>query len=228
MSKDDKNSIVYLAIILLTVLLTYKLPHDSYSIIQYTIPPIRRTNTVINLSGIVPLILFIIGVSGLLKLERFKARNKLIMFILVVSIVTPSMKWALDVSRTNYHSIKDDGINAIDIEKSNINYSISDDKMTINIDLDLKDYGRSQNEFKIRVYLPEIMSIYTDKQAYDFETTYYTSGYRSVSNIQKTIQIKLNDNYDERKLYGFIWNWEDVKYELYNNREKVKIIRHGL
>ena len=228
MSKDDKNSIVYLAIILLTVLLTYKLPHDSYSIIQYTIPPIRRTNTVINVSGIVPLILFIIGVSGLLKLERFKARNKLIMFILVVSIVTPSMKWALDVSRTNYHSIKDDGINAIDIEKSNINYSISDDKMTINIDLDLKDYGRSQNEFKIRVYLPEIMSIYTDKQAYDFETTYYTSGYRSVSNIQKTIQIKLNDNYDERKLYGFIWNWEDVKYELYNNKEKVKIIRHGL
>ena len=228
MSKDDKNSIVYLAIILLTVLLTYKLPHDSYSIIQYTIPPIRRTNTVINLSGIVPLILFIIGVSGLLKLERFKARNKLIMFILVVSIVTPSMKWALDVSRTNYHSIKDDGINAIDIERSDINYSISDDKMTINIALDLKDYGRSQNEFKIRVYLPEIMSIYTDKQAYDFETTYYTSGYRSVSNIQKTIQIKLNDNYDERKLYGFIWNWEDVKYELYNNREKVKIIRHGL
>ena len=228
MSKDDKNSIVYLAIIFLTVLLTYKLPHDSYSIIQYTIPPIRRTNTVINVSGIVPLILFIIGVSGLLKLERFKARNKLIMFILVVSIVTPSMKWALDVSRTNYHSIKDDGINAIDIERSDINYSISDDKMTINIALDLKDYGRSQNEFKIRVYLPEIMSIYTDKQAYDFETTYYTSGYRSVSNIQKTIQIKLNDNYDERKLYGFIWNWEDVKYELYNNREKVKIIRHGL
>lgn len=143
MGKDNKKLVWYLGIIFIAVLLTYKLPHNSDPIIQYIIPPIRvGSSSVIYLSGLVSLIMFIIGISGLFNLERFRSTNKLLVFIIIVLLVIPSMNWVLDVSRTNYHWIKDDGLAAIDIEESNISLSGTDDEMIININLELKDYSR--------------------------------------------------------------------------------------
>lgn len=103
MSKDNRKLIQYLGIIFIVVLLTYNLPRDSYSIIQYIIPPIRvGESSVIFLSGLVPLALFIIGIKGLFKLERFTNTSKLLVFITVVLIVIPLMKWTLDFSRPYY------------------------------------------------------------------------------------------------------------------------------
>ena len=62
MYKDNKNLLKYLGIVFIAVLLIYKLPHNSYSIIEYIIPPIRNNNSVIYLSGLVPLILFVVGI----------------------------------------------------------------------------------------------------------------------------------------------------------------------
>ena len=75
------------------------------------------------LSGLVPLLLFIIGIRGLFKLERFINTNRLLIFISIVLILIPAMNWILDFSRTNYHWIKDDGLIALDIEESNISLS---------------------------------------------------------------------------------------------------------
>lgn len=229
MSKDNRKLIQYLGIIFIVVLLTYNLPRDSYSIIQYIIPPIRvGESSVIFLSGLVPLALFIIGIKGLFKLERFTNTSKLLVFITVVLIVIPLMKWTLDFSRTNYHWIKGDGLKAVDIEESNISLSSIDDEITINISLELKDYSRKQNKFKIRVYLPESLSVYTNKGFYDFENYYYTHGNRNISNIKEDIAIKLSDTHNATQLFDSKWYWEDIEYELYNSEEKVKIIQHGL
>ena len=229
MGSDNKKLIWYLGIIFIAVLLTYKLPHNSNSIIQYIIPPIRvGSSSIIYLSGLVSLILFIIGISGLFKLERFRSTNKLLVIIIIVLFVIPSMNWILDVSRTNYHWIKDDGLAAIDIEESDISLSGTDDEMIININLELKDYSRKQNNFKIRVYLPEGLSDYTDKEYYDFETYYYTHGGRSIFNIKEDIIIKLSNVHNEMQISESRWFWEDTVYELYNSKEKIKIIQHGL
>ena len=80
MSKDNKDLLKYLGIIFIAILLIYELPHDSYSLIQYIIPPIRSNNSVIYLSGLVPLILLIVGINGLFKLERFEGKSKLLGF----------------------------------------------------------------------------------------------------------------------------------------------------
>lgn len=228
-TKDNKKIIQYLGIIFIVVLLTYKLPHDSYSIIQYIIPPIRvGDSSVIYLSGLVPLILFIIGIRGLFSLKRFENRSKLLIFIAVLVVVIPLMEWTLDFSRTNYHWIRGDGLKAIDIEESNITLSGMEDEMEISIDLEIKDYSRKENQFKIRVYLPESLSDYTDKEFYDLESYYYTRGNRSILTIQEDIIIKLDDKRNVTRLFDSNWFWEDVEYELYNSQEKIRILQHGL
>ena len=229
MSKDNKKLIWYLGIIFIAILLTYKLPHNSNSIIQYVISPIRvGNNSVFYLSGIIPLVLLIIGISGLFKLERFRSTSKLLIFITIILLVIPAMNWVLDFSRTNYHWIKDDGLMAVDIEKSNINLNSTDEEMIININLELRDYGRKQNNFKIRVYLPEGLSAYTNKEYYDLEACYHTHGGRNVSNIKEEIIIKLSNGHNEIQPIESQWFWEDTVYELYNSDEKIKITQHGL
>lgn len=227
MDKDNKNLLKYLGIVFIAVLLTHKLPHNSYSIIEYIIPPIRNNNSVIYLSGLVPLILFVVGIKGLFKLERFKGKSKLLVFIAVIVIVIPLMRWTLDFSRTNYHWIKDDGLRAIDIENSNISLSGSDSKTTVKVNMELKDYSRKQNKFKIRIYLPESLNSYTGKEFYEFENYYFTHGNRNITNIEEEIILKL-DKENTDKLFQSKWYWENVEYELYNDEEAIKIIQHGL
>lgn len=181
MDKDNKNLLKYLGVVFIAVLLTYKLPHDSYSIVEYIIPPIRNNNSVIYLSGLVPLVLFVVGIKGLFKLERFKDKSKLLVFIAVIVIVIPLMRWTLDFSRTNYHWIKDDGLKAIDIEDANLSLSGSDSKTTVKVNMELKDYGRKQNKFKIRMYLPESLNLYTGKEFYEFENYHFTYGNRNIT-----------------------------------------------
>ena len=227
MDKEIKNLFKFLGIIFIAVLLTYKLPHNSYSIIQYIIPPIRSNNSVIYLSGLVPLILFIIGIKGLFKLERFKDKSKLLVFIAVLIIVIPLMKWTLDFSRTNYHWLKNDGLNAIDIQDSNISLSGSDNEMTVNVYIELKDYSRKQNRFKVRMYLPESLNTYTDKDFYEFENYYFTHGNRNITNIEEEIVLEL-DNEEIDELFESKWRWENIEYEFYNDEETIKIVQHGL
>lgn len=229
MSKDNKKLIKYLVNIYITVLTTYKLPHNSYSIIQYIIPPIRLgDNSILYLWGLIPLILFIIGIKGLFKIDRFKNENKLVLFLVVLLFLIPLMRWTLDFTRTNYHWIKGDGLKAVDIEESNIHLNSSEDEMVINITLELKDYSRKHNNFKIRIFLPESLSDYTGKEFYDFESVYFTHGQRSITTIQEDIGIKLNDNHNEDLLFDSQWFWEDIEYELYNQEEKIRIMQHGL
>ena len=137
------------------------------------------------------------------------------------------MRWTLDFSRTNYHWIKDDGLRAIDIENSNISLSGSDSKITVKVNMELKDYSRKQNKFKIRIYLPESLNSYTGKEFYEFENYYFTHGNRNITNIEEEITLKL-DKENTDKLFESKWHWENVEYELYNDEEAIKIIQHGL
>jgi hypothetical protein len=58
--RHNKELLKYLGIIFIVVLISYKIPHDSYSISQYVIRPIKFRNSVLYLSGILPLALFLL------------------------------------------------------------------------------------------------------------------------------------------------------------------------
>ncbi len=226
MSKENIRLIKFFGVIFLAVVLSYKLPHDSYSFIQYIIKPIKYENGIIYLSGVIPLILILIGIKGILKLERFKEKNKILIVLIILIFIIPLMKWTIDFARTNYHWIKNDGINSIDINESDIGLSISNDSTIIHIRLKLKNYNRRHNEFRIRVYLPKSLSEYTGKEYYEFENLYEMYGnYILNVNEQIVIDTKNADKLDN--LFDMYWYYEDLKYELYNDNKTVDIIKHG-
>ena len=143
MSKENKELLKYLGILFLAVLLTYKLPHDSYAIIQYIIKPIKYKSAVFYFSGIIPLVLFIIGIKGLFNLERYAGKSKMLIFIVVVLIVLPTMRWALDFTRTSYHWLMKDGVKAVDIVDADARVILidSDKELTMKVRMELIDYS---------------------------------------------------------------------------------------
>lgn len=227
LSNDNKKLLRYLGLLFIYVLLTYKLPHDSYSIIQYVIKPIRYKNGVIHLLLIIPFVIFIISIKGILSLKRFASKSKILIFLLILLIILPIMKWSLDFTRTNYHWLKKDGLNAVDLVNANINLNGSSEKLTVNFKLELIDYSRSENKFKIRVYLPKSLSDYVGKEFYEFENDYRTYGNRSILNIREQIVVVLDDDYIRKDLFDSRWYREDVEYQLYNENQVITIKKHG-
>ncbi|WBW99418.1 hypothetical protein [Oceanirhabdus sp. W0125-5] len=228
MSDDNKKLFKYLGILFLAVLLTYRLPHDSYSISHYILRPIRHKNSVFHLTGLLPLVTFIIGIKRILSLERFANKSKILIALLIIIVVLPIMEWSLDFTRTNYHWLRRDGLKSVDIVESDINLENFNDELTISFNLKIKDYSRKQNKFKIRVYLPKSLSNNIGNEFYEFENEYRTHGNRSVTTIKEQFVVKL-DNYSIQKiLFKTKWYWEDVVYELYDEKEVIKNIKHGL
>lgn len=224
MKKDNKRLLLYLGLLFLAELLIYKLPHDSYSIVQYMIKPIRDGGSVFYISSIIPLALFMISIIGFINLERFANKSKLLIFVLVVVIIMPLMKWSLDFSKTNYYWIKQERLNAIDIAEPNISLSGTNDELTITIKFKLVDYSRSTNEFKFRVYLPESLGEYSGVKIYESQNNYRTYGNRGELNVEESMVVDL----ENENILDFQWSKEEVIYELYNEDEVVKNIDHGL
>lgn len=230
LNKDNKRMLKYLCVLFIAVLITYKLPHDSYSIIQYIIKPIRHDHSVTHLSGIIPFILYMIGIRGIFNLERFANKSRIVTFLLIVVIIIPFMKWTLDFTRTNYHWIMKDGLNAVDINESKISLANhNDSNIKIIVKIELIDYGRSQNKFKIRVYLPKTLRENLGREYIELEQYYMTIGNRRTTlTVNEQIVVHLDDANLQDKIFDSQWYWEDTKYELYNDNEVVEIIDHGL
>lgn len=229
LNEDNKRMLKYLGVLFIAVFITYKLPHDSYSIIQYMIKPIRHGNSVTYFSGIIPFILYIYGIQGILNLERFENKSKIVTFLLIIVIIIPLMKWTLDFTRTNYHWIMKDGLNAVDIIESKINMEISNNIIKLNVKIELIDYGRSQNAFKIRMYLPKTLRENLRREYIDLEQYYRTIGNpRTTLAVNEQIVVQFDDADVQDKIFDSHWNWEEYKYELYNDNEVVEMIDHGL
>lgn len=228
MRKESIKLIKYLGIIFIALVLSYKLPHDSYSLIQYIIKPIRLgSNCVLYLSGIIPLIFIIIGIKGIFGLEKFAKINRIMIILFIFAVVIPFMNWTIDFARINYYSLKDDGINSIDIKESEITLGNSNDDIIINISIELKDYSRRRNEFRMRVFLPKSLSECIGTEYYELENNYATNGNNHTFNVNEQIFVDTENADRLNKLLDTVWYWEDVKYELYNDEETVNIIEHG-
>jgi len=134
MTKDYKGLLKYLGLIFIAVLLTYKLPRDSYSIMQYIIKPIRFENSILLISAIVPLVLFIVAIKGLFKTEPLAQKSKIAIFIIVLLLIIPLMKSSLDIAKNAYFWTMKDELKSIDITDSKISFSeINDNAATLNV-----------------------------------------------------------------------------------------------
>ncbi len=138
------------------------------------------------------------------------------------------MNWTIDFMRTNYHWIKKDGLNSVDIKEADLNLSSSDGTTKIKIKLELVDYSRSLHQFKIRVYLPESLSKYAGMEYYDFDNNYSIHGIHNKLNVEEEIVVNFGDSVIQNKMLDSKWFWEDTKYELYNDNEEIIIIDRGM
>jgi len=209
----------------LAVLVSYKIPHDSYSVAQYILKPIKSGNGTFYTSALIPLAFGLIGIIGFINLKRFENRNRTIIFILTLVIILPLMKWSLDFTRTNYNWITHEKLNAVDIENPNISLSANNDKLTITFNFVAENYSRSNNQFKFRVILPETLRECIGEKSYESENTYTAHANRSKLTVNESMVIDLKN--DVNQIFDSPWYNQDVIYELYNDSEVVKIIDHG-
>lgn len=219
----NKGLFIHLGLLYLFVILTYKIPHDSRTIIEALIKPIKNGG-VFYPSTIVATLLILFGLFGFIRLKCFEKRSKILIFMLVVWVILPSMKWSIDFTRSNYYWIKQDNLNAIDIEDANISLSGVNGKNNITITLTLKDYGRDRNQFKFRVYFPEALSQLAGMEVYESQGYYVTSGYRRATTINESFQVSADNMNDYR---GADWFCEDIRYEIFNDDEAVVNIDRG-
>lgn len=229
MDKDYKGLFKCLGLIFLSVLLTCKLPRDSYSIIQYIVLPIRFENSVLYLSGLIPLAMLFLGIRGLFKLKWFAEKSKLLIFILVIALVVPMMRSSLDFVKASYFRMMDNGLTAIDFKDTNITFlEIKDNEATINVRLALTDYGRDVRDFKVRMYLPESLENYFKADFLEFEELYKTYGDQHDLNIDKKITVQLAEGTTVDDIWDTNWDWETFRYELYNDSSFTELIYHGV
>lgn len=95
------------------------------------------------------------------------------------------------------------------------------------LNLKLKDYDKSTNKFKFRVYLPKSISEYSALKTYESKNFYISNGNHEKFDITESIVVNL-DNNTIQKILDSKWYYEEVKYELYNEKEIVEIINHGI
>lgn len=223
MKEDNKTLVKSLGLIFLAVILSRKLPHKSYSIMQYIIRPIRIKSSTIYLSGLIPLTLLIKATKELGTLERFKYRGKLFIFIFVVGISSFLMNRLLDMGRTTYHWLGQDGLLAIELEDEGISSSRINDDMKIHIDLELKDYGKKPKAFKVRLHTPKLLEESLGQAYYELNTEYRTYGNRQVLKINEEIPIKLKRGQFQRgRDYEFYEEFrQSIGYEIYNEEESL-------
>src|SRR5690606_37770807 len=173
------------------------------------------------LAGFVPLALYIIGILGLFRLERFANTSKILIFLAVIIIVVPTMKWTLDTARTSYHWISGDELKALDIADANMNLSVSAaehdvDKITINTSFEVINYGRGPKRFNVRLYLPESLSEAFGTEFVELDKNYMIYGAHNNMLIEEEINIEQAGAALDDHTYSKRWYRETYEYELYN------------
>lgn len=214
MLKENKRIITFIIIIVLTVLLSCPIPHRSISVIQYLIPPIRYNNATIYFSTIIFIVLYIIGIVGIISSGKNKRNIYRVLFV-VVFILPSFIYWMLDVTRSGYHTLKNDTVQSVDILESHISLNKVNEDVNLTLNLKLKNYNFHPTRFRIKVYLPKTLSFYTGITSYDFSDSYIISPLDDSLSINESFEIPVSDDaYDS--ITSSNWFNESVRYELYD------------
>lgn len=229
MERDDKELFKNIGYLFLSVLITMRLPQDSYSINEYIIRPIRFYDSMIYIAGIVPLALGIFGIRGILRSERFKNSNAVLVVLVIVLLVVPMIRGALETSKSTVIKMIDHELRSLHLYSGDISilHNSYEEKTSLRVYLNLVDYGRSPSNFQVRVYLPESWSTFTDVQYLELPGTYSTYGNRTGVKIEEAVIMPMKELPDKIDLWDSKWYWETFRFELYNENGQTNVMYRG-
>lgn len=228
MNKDTKGLLKSLLIIFIGVLLLYPLPHDSYTLIQYIIPPIRFENSVLNLAALFPIVMIIMGIRGLFRLERYANKSKIMITIIVLLLVIPFMRSSLGIVKSIYLSNLPGELTALDLVEAKVSIGeITDTGAKIKVDLVLLSCDNEIKEFKVKMHMPESLKPYFHANHINFKESYRALGRNNRINISEEKHLKLVDGVTVSDVLDSLWFWETYYFDLYNENESLRLIYHG-
>ena len=152
------------------------------------------------------------------------SRFKVLLVILI--LILPLMKYSVGIANSTYFWAKNDDLKSINLVESSFNINVLEDELIINTRLEIVDYGRSINKFKIKVHLPEEIKRIINEEYIEFGEEYYTRGRKDRLNIEKTYTYKYDINKDNNNLDNYFMNYfhEVIRFELYNNNQRLYLI----
>lgn len=224
---ENRKFLLAVSLLFLSILVTYKIPHRLVSVSELLIKPFQNGNRTFFTSGIVPFVLFFVGISLLFSLKRYARRSKLLLFLVIIIVIIPFMKLSIDISRSLFYLVTQANFKTIDMEDSRINIQEVNDTMVASFQLELKDYSWSRKEFKVRIYLPEELSSYSGIDVYEPDMSYRTGGYLKTFIVDAPLVFKITDETAVSQLFLSDWRSGRIVYELYNEEEVIKIIDQG-
>lgn len=227
MNTDTSGLLKSLFIIFIGVFLFYPLSHDSYSLIQYIIPPIRFEKSVLYLAGLFPLAMFYIGIKGLFKLKWFKNR-KVLITIMVIWLVIPGMRSTLDFAKSIYLSSLPGRLVAIDLVEANVRIGeITDKGAKIKVDLVLLSCDSEIKDFKVKMHMPESLRAYFHGDDINFKESYRAAGRNHQISIREEKILKLADGITAHDVYKSRWYRETYYFDVYNENESLRLTYHS-
>ncbi len=227
-TKERKKYFMYLGLLFLATLLTYKLPHNSVSFLEYFIKPIRLGSITIHFSSFIPIGLILFSIIGITNLKQSRIRSKFLMIIILFMVILPFMKWSLDSTRSLFYKSQKQTITSLDIEKADISINGTNNKITVTMAFSVIDYGRGNQRFQFRVNLPPSLSEFTKVSTYESDTMYWSNANRDPLYIVETFDI-IFDVDPTMDQFSRIHTYDEATiYELYNEKESVQIIDQGL
>lgn len=225
LSKETRQYLLYLGVLFLAVILNYKLPHQSITLIEYMIKPLQIGGYTLFIAKLFSFGILLYGIIGMVKLEGSRKRNRILVFFLIVIVYLPFMKWSLNFVRYSYYRIKQDTIASLDLNEPDILIQGNDHKATITLEFEVIDFGRGNQPFRFRVILPKSIHEYTGMEVYESDIN-YRSGIYPIK-IQESFEVLFDDVMKMDQLYLSNWQQEDTIYEFYNETETVQIFDQG-
>jgi len=245
MSQNKKKILLSIGMIVLSAILKYKIPHKSITVFQAIFKPLQNNNSILHYFNLLPLFLLIIAIFLLINLNQSSRRNQIILFLALIIILPLFLDWTSNLLKSSYYWIHDDTLNALDITESKVDLQITNDKVLLNVEFTVVNYGRHKNNFSYRIHVPKSVSSYSEKEFYDSTLNYTSTSGQQKQKITEVIELPLKEGYTPTKvLEDFFkddvttknlstenatyskWLNEAVDYDLFNEEETVIIHYH--
>lgn len=215
------RAMIVLGILLLIIV---ELPYNDRSIIQYIIPIItfKSSTSVLQLSGLVPLVGFIWIYSEIVKSKKFKASG-CGTFILMFFIIMPFIFSNIDTVKAPIYMING-GVKSVDIRDTSLSIARRDEKYIAILEIELKKYSNNE-DLQISLLLPdEANDVFKEGNFIILDKLYIPYGH--TMSLNRTFDLELKDGYDIDDLPGFYMTFEDYKILITSGDDEFELIRN--